>query len=144
MSPSGILETYITEFFDIDDDRAIFAWRMLTSHLQVQGQASLSANVGNDVIVQIADDFNQSFAPYGDPRFPRADRLAHLRTVVQEASGLAIWLFSQPCLFELHWSMASEMSKYITVLPSVVRIYDEQGRRLAVPQTLLEEMKAQI
>lgn len=119
---------------------------MLTSHLHARAEASQSAMpvARNDVIAKITNDFNQAFAPFGDPLFSQADRLAHLQTVVREASGLGVWLFSQPCSFEFHWSTASKTSKYITVLPSVIKVYDEQGRPLVVPQTLLAETKAQI
>lgn len=124
----------------------MFAWRILTSHLHTRGRASQSADlaVHNDVIANLANDFSRTFAPFGDPRFPQADRLAHLYTMVREASGLGTWLFAQPSSFEFHWSAASKTSKYITVLPSVVKVYDERGRHLAVPQTLLAETKAQI
>lgn len=124
----------------------MFAWRILTSHLHTRGRVSQPADptVHSDVIANLADDFSRTFAPFGDPHFPQTDRLAHLHTVVREASGLGTWLFAQPCSFEFHWSTASKTSKYITVLPSVVKVYDEQGRHLAVPQTLLAETKAQI
>ncbi|KAJ5358971.1 uncharacterized protein N7496_011384 [Penicillium cataractarum] len=128
------------------DDRAAFAWRMLASHIYTRGQTSQSTDlaVNNEDITKIADDFNRTFAPYGDPRFPKTDRLAHIHTVFREASRLGIWLFSQPCSFEFHWSMVSKNSNQITLLPSVVKVYDEQGRHLAVPQRLLDETKAQI
>lgn len=131
---------------DIDDDRAAFAWRMLTSYLTVGGQTSNPNDlaVRNEVIDNIADDFNQTFEPYGDSRFSQMDRLSHLHSVVREASRLGIWLLSQPCSFEFHWSMASKTSHSITLLPSVIKIHDEQGRRLAVPQIVLNETKAQI
>lgn len=119
---------------------------MLTSHLLILAQNSQSTDlaVHNEVITKIADDFNQTFAPYGDPRFTKADRIAHLHTIVREASRLGVWLFAQPCSFEFHWSMPSKTGSQITVLPSVIKIYDEQGRHLAVPQTVLDETKAQI
>jgi hypothetical protein len=118
---------------------------MLTSYLNFRGQSSHPNDlaVRNEVIANIADDFNQTFAPYGDSRFAQMDRLSHLQSVVREASRLGIWLFSQPCSFEFHWSIASETSNSITVLPSVIKLQDEQGRRLAVPQTVLNETKAQ-
>jgi hypothetical protein len=40
--------------------------------------------------------------------------------------------------------MASKTNSSITVLPSVIKVYDEQGRHLVVPQTVLDETKAQI
>lgn len=119
---------------------------MLTSYLSVRDQ-NFHPNdlaVRNEVIANIADDFNRTFAPYGDSRFSQMDRFSHLQSVVREASRLGIWLFSQPCSFEFRWSMASDKSNSITVLPSVIKLYDEQGRRLVVPQTVLNETKAQI
>jgi hypothetical protein len=137
--------TNITGFIGAADDHEAFAWRMLTSHLYTRGQTSQSTDlvVHNENIMKLADDFNRTFAPYGDPRFSDADRLAHIHTIVRQASRLGIWLFSQPCSFDFHWSMVSK-SNQITLLPSVVKIYDEQGRHLAVPQRLLDETKAQI
>jgi hypothetical protein len=118
---------------------------MLTSYLNIRGQSSNPNDlaVRNEVIANIADAFNRTFAPYGDSRFSQMDRLSHLQSVVREASRLGIWLFSQPCSFEFHWSMASETNS-IAVLPSVIKLHDEQGRRLVVPQSLLNETKAQI
>lgn len=119
---------------------------MLTLYLQNRAQHSPSTDlaVHDEIIAKIAGDFNRTFAPFGDPRFTEADRLAHLHTVVREASRLGVWLFSQPCSFEFHWSMPTKTGNQITLLPSVIKVYDEQGSHLVVPQTVLDETKAQI
>ncbi|KAF3396265.1 hypothetical protein F1880_006809 [Penicillium rolfsii] len=131
---------------DSDGDRAIFAWRMLTAYLSVRSRSPHPDDlaVSNEMIANIANDFNRTFAQYSDSRFSQMERVSHFTTVVREASRLGSWLFSQPCSFEFHWSMASETSNLITVLPSVIKSHDEQGRRLVVPQTVLNETKLQI
>ncbi|KAJ5655125.1 hypothetical protein N7490_002128 [Penicillium lividum] len=134
------------DIWNADDDRAIFAWRMFTSYLYVKNSRTNPAQLEaqEDSITRFANSINETFALYSDPQFNEGDRLAHMTSVTRAAVNLGIWLFSQPCSFEFHWPMNTPMANQAIVLPAVVKTCDENGVRMAVPQTLLEEFTLQI
>lgn len=119
---------------------------MLTSYLYARnGRASpAQLEAQEHSITYFANAFTKTFAPYSDPRFNEADRLAHMTSVTRAAFDLGVWLFSQPCSFDFRWSTAVSMTNQVVVLPAVVKTCDERGARLAAPQTLLEEFTRQV
>ncbi|KAJ5918353.1 hypothetical protein N7454_010728 [Penicillium verhagenii] len=127
------------------DDRSVFAWRMLTSHIYASKYSAIPAQLEaqNDSITRFANAFTEAFTPYSDPQFNEADRLVHLTSVCRAAAELGVWLFSQPCFFELGWLTSSSSSKII-VFPHFTKTCDEQGTPLAVPQTLLQPVTRQV
>ncbi|KAJ5930552.1 hypothetical protein N7466_006045 [Penicillium verhagenii] len=127
------------------DDRSVFAWRMLTSHIYASKYSATPAQLEaqNDSITRFANAFTEAFTPYSDPQFNEADRLVHLTSVCRAAAELGTWLFSQPCFFELGWGPTSSSSKII-IFPQFVKTCDEQGNSLAVPQTLLQPVTRQV
>ncbi|KAJ5769201.1 hypothetical protein N7520_003760 [Penicillium odoratum] len=131
---------------NVADDRAVFAWRMLTSYLYIKDARNNSAQVKaqEDLITRFANTFTETFAPYSDPQFNEADRLAHMISVTRTAVNLGVWLFSQPCSITFRWSTTTPMVNQVVILPAVVKTCDEHGVRMAVPQTLLEEFTRQI
>ncbi|KAJ5538393.1 hypothetical protein N7494_007872 [Penicillium frequentans] len=134
------------DLFNASDDRAIFAWRMLTSHLYVSNdRASPSQLRAREYsITCFANSFTEVFAPYGDPQFNKADRLAHMTSVTRAAVDLGVWLLSQPCSFDFCWSTAVSKINQVVILPAVVKTCDEHGVRMALPQVLLEECTRQV
>ncbi|KAE8141240.1 hypothetical protein BDV38DRAFT_237620 [Aspergillus pseudotamarii] len=132
---------------DNGDDRAIFAWRMLTAYLHRAGgpgQETIPIDPPEDAIRSFAEDFTSTFAPYSDSQFPDSDRFAHLTRVFRAASDLGAWLFSQPCTFDFRWDTSSTPPGQTVVLPAVVKVSDELGQRLLAPQTLVERTVARI
>jgi hypothetical protein len=59
-----------------------------------------------------------------------------LKSVASAAAELGRWLFAQPCAYEFAWDRPGRQGMGIT--PRVVKVCDEQGRRLAVPQVMAE------
>ncbi|KAF7590808.1 hypothetical protein BBP40_002330 [Aspergillus hancockii] len=132
---------------DNDQDCAIFAWRMLTAYLHKAGRSAqeiTTTTPPEDAIRKLAEDFSTAFAPYSDSQFPDSDRLAQLTSVLRAASDLGTWLFSQPCTFDFRWDTSSVPPDHVIVLPAVVKISDETGQRLLVPQVLVEKSVAQV
>ncbi|KAE8422763.1 hypothetical protein BDV36DRAFT_279602 [Aspergillus pseudocaelatus] len=132
---------------DNGDDRAIFAWRMLTAYLHRTGRSAQETNPiipPEDAIKSFAEDFTSTFASYSDSQFPDSDRFAHLTRVFRAASDLGAWLFSQPCTFDFCWDTSSTPPGQTIVLPAVVKVSDEFGQRLLAPQTLVERTVARI
>lgn len=118
---------------------------MLTSYLYARNDRASPAQLKAQEysIACFANAFTETFAPYSDPQFNEADRLAHMTSVTRAAVDLGVWLFSQPCSFDFRWSTAASMINQIVVLPAVVKTRDEHGVRMMVPQTLLEEFTRQ-
>ncbi|RJE19669.1 hypothetical protein PHISCL_07989 [Aspergillus sclerotialis] len=131
----------------IDDERAVFAWRMLTAHLYNQSRSAqepVSAAAQEATITNLTENFTATFASYSDPHFTKADRLAHLTSVVKVTAELGAWLFAQPCSFDFRWTAAAAASGEVTVLPAVLKVCDEQGQPLLVPQVLAEGVTVSI
>ncbi|OQE32572.1 hypothetical protein PENFLA_c001G03622 [Penicillium flavigenum] len=126
-----------SEIMNIDTERAGFAWRMLTSFLCTSNN-QLPTTPENGII-NFAEDFTRVFEPYSNPQFAEADRVQHLASISKSAADLGIWLFSQPCSFMFRWTTSGGSGDKVVVLPAIVKVCDEQGRRLAVPETLVEE-----
>ncbi|KAJ5218401.1 uncharacterized protein N7498_000500 [Penicillium cinerascens] len=136
-----------TSTFDLDDHRTMFAWRMLTAHLYSRShgiQGSTSMEIQRDAITALAKSFTTAFAPYSDPSFSEAHRLGHLTSVVRAAADLGAWLFSQPCFFEFRWTSVVTPLNQLIMFPAVVKVGNEQGRRISVPHTLVAETTARI
>ncbi|GKZ99197.1 hypothetical protein AnigIFM60653_003402 [Aspergillus niger] len=120
---------------------AMFAWRMLTTRLHAQ-YLDTTSEAAQKNIATLAEGFSEVFGLYRNPELPDADRRRHLVSVVKEAAQLSVWLFTQPCSFEFSWSAPSPGS--IVILPAVMKISDERGDKLPVPQKMVEETMAQI
>jgi hypothetical protein len=132
---------------DIDDHRAVFAWRMLTANMSsgsVDNQEATSVSPPGNAISALAESFNTAFAPYSDPHYSDADRLSHLKSVVRAAAELGAWLFAQPCSFEFRWTSLVTPLNQVIILPAVVKVGDEQGHPIPVPHTLVEETLARV
>ncbi|KAF7169438.1 hypothetical protein CNMCM6106_004343 [Aspergillus hiratsukae] len=84
-------------------------------------------------------DFVDAFAGYANPAHTRSERLRHLKAVATAAAELGRWLFAQPCPFEYVWDSPGRQRQVMEITPRVVKVSDEQGRRLAVPQVMAEE-----
>ncbi|KAJ5431803.1 hypothetical protein N7445_008301 [Penicillium cf. griseofulvum] len=131
-----------SEMADAATDRTEFAWRMLTSFLYAS--KNHSPNLPRDNMMAFAEKFTKAFEPYSNAQFAEDDRLRHLVTISKSAADLGIWLFSQPCSFKFRWTTDGVSGDKMVVLPAIVKVCDEQGRRLAVPETLAEEETVRI
>jgi hypothetical protein len=107
---------------------------MLTAYLYQRQQAA--RDVDEHTISRLAELFVDSFTWYANPAHTRAERLQHLKSVASAAAELGRWLFAQPCAFEFVWDHPGRQGMVIT--PRVAKLCDEQGRRLAVPQVMVE------
>jgi hypothetical protein len=131
----------------IDDHRAMFAWRMLTSSMYTRShdpQGPDSRISQRDAIAALVEDFATAFTPYIDSHSTVEDHLAHLTSVVRAAADLGAWLFSQPCSFEFRWTSLATSSNQVITFPAVLKVGDEQGRLLPAPHTLVEATSAAI
>ncbi|GFG07364.1 hypothetical protein IFM61392_04816 [Aspergillus lentulus] len=117
-----------------ETDQVLFKWRMLTAYLYQRQQAA--RDVDEHAISRLAEPFVDAFTEYANPAHTRAERLQHLRSVASTAAELGRWLFAQPCAFEFVWGYPGRQGMVIT--PRIVKVCDEQGRRLAVPQVMAE------
>ncbi|KAF4237374.1 hypothetical protein CNMCM8980_005562 [Aspergillus fumigatiaffinis] len=117
-----------------ETDQMLFKWRMLTAYLYQRQQAA--RDVDEHTISRLAELFVDSFTWYANPAHTRAERVQHLKSVASAAAELGRWLFAQPCAFEFVWDYPGRQGMVIT--PRVVKLCDEQGRRLAVPQVMAE------
>jgi hypothetical protein len=109
---------------------------MLTAYLYQRQQAR---DEEGHAINRLAERFVDTFTGYANPAHTRAERLRHLKTVATAAAELGRWLFAQPCAFEFVWDSPGRQRQGIVITPRVVKVCDEQGRRLAVPQVMAEE-----
>lgn len=132
----------LTNSIIIDTDQATFVWRMVTSYLYTHNQTTPTTSSG--AIAEFAESFTKAFAPYSNPQFSEAERLRHLISVSKAAADLGVWLFSQPCSIEFRWTDAGFSGSQVVTIPAVVKVSDENGERLVVPQTLAEETAVHI
>ncbi|RHZ63244.1 uncharacterized protein CDV56_108745 [Aspergillus thermomutatus] len=117
-----------------ETDHALFSWRMLTAYLYRHQQATRDAD--EHAIDRLTERFVDTFTGYANSAHTRSERLQHLKSVASAAADLGRWLFAQPCAFEFVWDYAGRQGVVIT--PRVVKVCDEQGRRLSVPQVMAE------
>jgi hypothetical protein len=120
---------------------ALFAWRMLTAHLYNQdaynkGPTHIAAR--DQAASSLAADFTSAFSSYALATFSESDRVSHLGKLAVCTAELGIWLFSQPCTFEFVWNRSQNE---FTVVPQVIKTFDEQGKRLPRPQVLMEAVQ---
>ena len=79
------------------------------------------------------------------PKYSEKDRTLALTTVLREAAGLGIFLLSQPHELIFHWPRATEMdSGYLATAPSLLKVTDEHGQRLASAQPLVQAVVAKL
>ncbi|CRG83714.1 hypothetical protein PISL3812_01069 [Talaromyces islandicus] len=129
---------------DQELSQATYTWRILTAYLsrhatpeateenQARQEAAINAFVEN---------FTSSFAPYADPVHSPEDRARHLRSVTTAAADLGRWLFGQPCAFDFVYSGATANGE-VVVLPTIVKVLDERGQRLATKAVLCQATTA--
>lgn len=119
---------------------------MLTAYIYNQRLSTKEQAVAarDDAIASLAERFTKVFEPYNDPNFTESHRLGHLTSVLKAAADLGVWLFAQPCSFNFSWSTPAATMDQVTVLPAVVKVCDEHGQRLLVPQVLVEEVSMQL
>ena len=58
---------------------------------------------------------------------------------MKSAADFGIFILSQPSCFEYRWGVPKDADpQAIVVTPAVVKVTDEQGRRLRAPQIVVE------
>jgi hypothetical protein len=107
---------------------------MLTAYLYQRQQGA--RDVDEHAISRLAEPFVDSLTWYANPAHTRAERLQHLKSTASAAAELGRWLFAQPCAFEFVWDYPGRQG--MVIMPRVVKVSDEQGRWLAVPQVMAE------
>lgn len=92
-----------------------------------------------------ASNFSAAFEPFSAS--PSNDeKLAHLVAVLRTASKTALWLFAQPAVFEFDWSPTPDVrdrsARALVIVPSLWKICDANGSRLARSQKILAGVTA--
>lgn len=119
-----------------ETDQVLFQWRMLTAYLYQRQQGD--RDVDEHASSGLAEPFVDAFTGYANPAHTRAERLQHLKSVASAAAELGRLLFAQPCAFEFVWDYPGRQGAVLVITPRVIKICDEQGRRLAVSQVMAE------
>ncbi|KAL4870410.1 hypothetical protein BDV12DRAFT_195350 [Aspergillus spectabilis] len=125
-------------------ENALFAWRMITAYIYNQGAYNKDPthNTARDQASEaLAAEFTTIFSPYALVTFSESDRIFHLTKLANSTAELGIWLFAQPCTFEFVWN---KVESELTLVPKVIKTHDEQGKRLATPQVLIEATQANV
>ncbi|RDW64438.1 uncharacterized protein DSM5745_09849 [Aspergillus mulundensis] len=108
-------------------DSALFTWRMLTAYLHTHSASASKERTPLPTAESLATAFTIAFTPYSFPSFTAEERTAHLTTLANSASELGLWLFGQPCTFEIVWERSGGA---FSVMPGVYKTVDERGVRL--------------
>ncbi|KAH2563529.1 hypothetical protein KXV70_007848 [Aspergillus fumigatus] len=119
-----------------ETDQVLFQWRMLTAYLYQRQQGD--RDVDEHASSGLAEPFVDAFTGYANPAHTRAERLQHLKSVASAAAELGRLLFAQPCAFEFVWDYPGRQGAVLVITPRVIKICNEQGRRLAVSQVMAE------
>lgn len=66
------------------------------------------------------------------------ERLGDLRNILRDDAKFAFLLFSQPYFWQFDWQseLADHLSESLVVFPSLLRVMNEDGKRLAEPVVL--------
>ncbi|OJD32668.1 uncharacterized protein BKCO1_37000146 [Diplodia corticola] len=113
-------------------------WRRLTTYLHPPpGDDDDFKAVQKTAIDEATRQFAVAFAPW---QRNTNDALwqANLDAVFQNATNMALLLFSQPAAFEFRWTPPQSGS--VVVLPSLVRLSDENGVLLHSPLALIPQV----
>ncbi|KAL2829395.1 hypothetical protein BDW59DRAFT_178381 [Aspergillus cavernicola] len=122
-------------------ENALFAWRMVTAYLYKQSAYNKDpthTTARNQASQALAAEFTTAFAPYALPTFSESDRCSHLMKLANSTAELGIWLFAQPCTFEFIWN---KNKAEFTMVPKVIKTFDEHGTRLESSQMLIEAVQ---
>ena len=119
---------------------------MLTLHLngQTHPVSQNDFTLPYNSSTEFAENFTKAFEPYSSPEFTEAERSRHIHNIGKMATDLGIWLFSQPCSFEFRWNGSGISPDEIVTNPAIVKVADEHGQRLGVPQVLAEHTTVRI
>ena len=127
---------------DISEElsQALSKWRALTAYLHFNSPDNKAYRARVDEQIQnMANSFSNAFAPWKNGKYRSKDRVRNLSEILKQAADLGIWLFSQPSAFRFHWPTSTPRStSKITMLPSLVKETDENGKQLKDAQVLLE------
>jgi len=93
----------------------------------------------DNAINGVAQALSRAFAPWANPAYPEQDRIDGLIAILKSAADFGIFILSQPSWFKYRWDASEKAdAPVIVVAPAVVKVTDEQGRRLRTPQAVLE------
>lgn len=82
-----------------------------------------------------------AFAPWINTKYSEQDRVEALKTLLQEAAGLGIFLMSQPHELVIRWPEENELdSGTLAVTPTLVKLTDEHGQKLGQAHVLVREV----
>lgn len=119
--------------------RSLSQWRALTALIRPDPSSDNVYLAERDRrVAQSVHAFLQAFTPWMKPRYTHKDRSLALTTILQEATGLGIFLLSQPQELTMVWPRGSELAAGALALsPALEKVTDEYGQPLASPQTLV-------
>ena len=71
-------------------------------------------------------------------KYTEEDRNQSLNVILHEAAKLGAFLFSQPSEMQFQWPSAHELrASRLAITPSLIKITDECGRKLANAQVMV-------
>ncbi|KAK7756240.1 hypothetical protein SLS62_001834 [Diatrype stigma] len=122
---------------------ALTRWRQLTAFLLHPSRSERTPLMpSEDVSTQQAQElaaalsrFLQTFVSGG--RESRYEQENHLREVIVECAALGYVIFSQPSEYRFRYDGKDGSSNGIVTCPGLDKISDEEGRRYAMPYTLV-------
>jgi len=127
-------------------DAALSRWRVLTAYLlRNPDDDSIYISHRDSVISEVVEALSQAFAPWANPKHSDQDRIRSLTAILKSAADFGILILSQPSGFEFRWGdRMSTGAHTIVVAPAVVKVTNERGQRLRVPQIVVEAATQQI
>lgn len=117
-------------------------WRVMTAYLRPDPAKDAAYMAPRDK--QISDtvqSFGRAFAPWKSTGYKDEERARSLSAILEEASNLGIFLFSQPSTLKFHWPSSSEVGPgRIVVSPALAKTTDEKGQDLVEAQIMVNEV----
>ncbi|EMC95982.1 hypothetical protein BAUCODRAFT_511620 [Baudoinia panamericana UAMH 10762] len=126
--------------------QAISKWRQLTAFLHPQPYNERAFSTWRDkAIIAHAERFEAAFRPWQADMQPSAhEDVLH---IMRSAADVAVLLFSQPSGYVFRWQAVSGQSgsnANIVVIPDFIKVTDESGMSLSVPQTMVKMVAERI
>ncbi len=92
-------------------------------------------------ITETVQSFAKAFAPWKNTGYKDEERTRSLSAILEDATDLGIFLFSQPSTLKFLWPSSSEVGPgRIVVSPALVKSSDEKGQELVEAQVMINKV----
>ena len=124
-------------------------WKALTGHFQPDPLATPENLAARDrVILHMVEVFSDAFFLWIRHRRDEKTARQHLVELLKNSADFAALIFKQPSSFEFRWDQATSArsgeERTLIVVPALVKVADEQGRRLEKQQIIMQPVVARI